>query len=252
MRRVGHERALCAEGALDPVGHLVEGPGHVAHLVGASELADPGRQVAPTEAACSCGEPGQGPRERAGEYESHEHADRQPGETEHHGADRRPSHRVGHALHIEGDPHRSDDDRSPPRVVHDGRRREQQIDVEFLARAHQGVGFAVGERGHHLRALRRGVVLAHGRARWLWERVRVGEHLPGLVHHQHPSVDLLGVAFGLTGESVARHGCQRRLVERGSDACAVTLACPSSSDSARSRWFTASGTVSATITVIST
>ena len=90
-----------------------------------------------------------------------------------------------------------------------GRRREQQIDVEFLARAHQGVGFAVGERGHHLRALRRGVVLAHGRARWLWERVRVRKHLPGLVHHQHPSVDLLGVAFGLTGESVARHGCQR-------------------------------------------
>ena len=37
------------------------------------------------------------------------------------------------------------DDHGPPaRVVHDRGRREQQVHVELLARAHQGIGLAVG------------------------------------------------------------------------------------------------------------
>ena len=147
VRRVRHELALAAQRARHPVGHVVEGGGHLPLLGGALD-ARARVEIAVGDAARRSRKAAQRLRERAGEEPGHDEAEQQRHDAHADERDHVVALLVVHGVDALGHAHRPD----RPAARSDRHGGEEEVLVEQVAVA-LALGGAAAERGADLGAV---------------------------------------------------------------------------------------------------
>jgi hypothetical protein len=179
VRRVRHELTLRADGALEAVGHLVEGPPELLDLPGPTHCARPRREVSRAQSSGRSGEPCQRSSKRPRKPERQQEARDERREADRQQSDRDVADVVVHPLDVLRE---AEDPHLPP-VVDDRDGRGHDVMAEVVAVADLRIELAV-QRRLDLRPSRAAEVQPH-----VGRPVRVGDQDAAVVHDDDAVAD---------------------------------------------------------------